>query len=125
MLVPILRCTRMADALAFHTGVLDFTCASVWPESGDPAYAVLKRGGFELHLSSHAGDGALGQAVAILVADVDAIAARIRARAPAAKPNSPVHLAPLNQTWGAREFYVDDPDGNTVRFIRRDDGRSF
>jgi uncharacterized glyoxalase superfamily protein PhnB len=23
---------------------------------------------------------------------------------------------PLDQTWGMREFYVHDPDGNTLRF---------
>lgn len=23
---------------------------------------------------------------------------------------------PVNQTWGMREFYVRDPDGNTLRF---------
>jgi hypothetical protein len=28
----------------------------------------------------------------------------------------PVHLAPLDQTWGTREVYVDDPDGNTLCF---------
>jgi hypothetical protein len=27
-----------------------------------------------------------------------------------------VHAAPVDQTWGTREFYVSDPDGNTLRF---------
>jgi hypothetical protein len=31
---------------------------------------------------------------------------------------SPVHSGPVNQTWGTREFYVDDPDGNTLRFTQ-------
>jgi len=30
-----------------------------------------------------------------------------------------VHQGPVDQTWGAREFYADDPSGNTVRFIQR------
>jgi hypothetical protein len=30
--------------------------------------------------------------------------------------DSPVHRGPLNQTWGIREFYVTDADGNTLRF---------
>jgi catechol 2,3-dioxygenase-like lactoylglutathione lyase family enzyme len=30
--------------------------------------------------------------------------------------NSAVHRGPVNQTWGVREFYVADPDGNTLRF---------
>jgi hypothetical protein len=29
-----------------------------------------------------------------------------------------VHEGPLDQTWGTREFYVDDPDGNTIRFVQ-------
>ena len=32
------------------------------------------------------------------------------------KKESPVHQEPLNQTWGMREFYVTDNDGNTLRF---------
>ena len=34
-------------------------------------------------------------------------------------PDAPgmVHEGPINQTWGTREFYVDDPDGNTLRFV--------
>jgi hypothetical protein len=32
------------------------------------------------------------------------------------KENSPVHEGPVNQTWGNREFYVTDEDGNTLRF---------
>lgn len=35
-------------------------------------------------------------------------------------PDSPqgVHEGPINQSWGTREFYVDDPDGNTLRFTQ-------
>jgi hypothetical protein len=32
------------------------------------------------------------------------------------KKESPVHQGPVAQTWGMREFYVNDPDGNTLRF---------
>jgi hypothetical protein len=34
-------------------------------------------------------------------------------------PEAPtmVHEGPIDQTWGTREFYVDDPDGNTLRFV--------
>ena len=74
-----------------------------------------------MHLSSHSGDGAYGQAVAVLVDDVDALFAAFAARGldPSAKPGSPVHRAPLEQSWGTREFYADDPSGNTLRFIQR------
>ncbi|WP_432327650.1 hypothetical protein ACRQ5D_30765 [Mucilaginibacter sp. P25] len=32
---------------------------------------------------------------------------------------SPVHQGPTDQTWGTREFYVTDTDGNTLRFCQR------
>lgn len=31
---------------------------------------------------------------------------------------SPVHQGPIDQTWDTREFYVDDPDGNTLAFTQ-------
>jgi len=30
-----------------------------------------------------------------------------------------VHLGPVDQTWGTREFYVTDLEGNTLRFMQR------
>jgi hypothetical protein len=32
------------------------------------------------------------------------------------RTESPVHTAPINQTWGLREFSVTDPDGNSLCF---------
>jgi uncharacterized glyoxalase superfamily protein PhnB len=29
-----------------------------------------------------------------------------------------IDLPPTDQTWGNREMYVSDPDGNSLRFIR-------
>jgi catechol 2,3-dioxygenase-like lactoylglutathione lyase family enzyme len=29
----------------------------------------------------------------------------------------PIELPPTDQTWGNREMYVNDPDGNSLRFI--------
>jgi hypothetical protein len=34
-----------------------------------------------------------------------------------------VHAGPIDQTWGTREFYVDDPDGNTLRFTQHEETR--
>ena len=111
----------MGEAVAFYTGILDFQLVETWPEAGDPAYSVLMRDGAELNLSSHSGDGVFGQAVAVLVEDIDTLFASFVARGldTSAKPESPVHQAPLDQSWGTREFYADDPSGNTLRFIQR------
>ena len=121
MIVPTVRVTDMARTVDFYTRVLDFAHAGTWPDMTDPCFTVLMRDGAELHLSSHGGDGVTGQAIAVLVPEVDALFAAFRARGldPSAKPQSPVHQGPTDQSWGTREFYADDPDGNTLRFIRR------
>lgn len=120
-LIPTVRCNDIAAAVGFYTGVLDFEHQGSWPESGDPAFAIVTREGHELHLSSHSGDGIAGQAIAVLVDDAEALFSRFVANGldTSARPDSPVHQAPLIQSWGTREFYVDDPAGNTLRFIQR------
>lgn len=119
-LIPTVRCSHIADSIAFYTDVLDFEDLEGEDGSGDPGFRVLVREGDLLFLSSHAGDGSFGQAVAILVDDVDGIVRKLRARGLETPDGrgSPVHEGPVDQTWGTREFYVDDPDGNTIRFIQ-------
>ena len=118
-IIPTVRCRRMATSVAFYTTVLDFECADR-SDDDDPSFNVLTRDGDELFLSSHRGDGEFGQAIAVLVDDVDALFQKFRARGlrTPGNPNSPVHEGPTDQTWGTREFYVDDPDGNTLRFTQ-------
>ena len=120
-LIPTVKCHDIAEAVEFYTGVLDFEHQGSWPESGNPAFAIVTRGGHELHLSSHSGDGIAGQAVAVLVDDVHILFHHFVSRGldRSAKAESPVHQAPLIQSWGTTEFYVDDPGGNTLRFIQR------
>ena len=79
---------------------------------------LLERDGAELMLTSLRGDQHAKIAVVIQVSKVDVIFREVKSRGwISAKKDSPVHQAPVNQTWGNREFYVDDPDGNTVRFV--------
>ena len=120
-IIPTVKCSAVARSVEFYTGVLDFEVRREWSELTDPGFAWLTRGGDVLHLSSHRGDGVFGQAIVIDVPEVDTLFARFRARGldPSRRAESPVHQGPLDQTWGTREFYVDDPDGNTLRFTRR------
>lgn len=120
-IVPLVRCSRMADSLAFYSGVLDFEVGGTAPDIEDPAFNVLTREGDTLFLSSHSGDGEFGQAVVVLTRDLDALFAALLKRGfqPPGRPGSPVHEAPLEQSWGTRELYVDDPDGNTLRFTQQ------
>lgn len=119
-IIPTLKSSDMKRSLTFYTGVLDFELRGRWPAEGDPAFAELARGADLLFLSSHSGDSAFGQAVVVTAPDIDALFAAFSARGldPSHKPDSPVHPGPLDQTWGTREFYADDPDGNTLRFTQ-------
>jgi catechol 2,3-dioxygenase-like lactoylglutathione lyase family enzyme len=119
-IIPTIRRKNMATSFAFYTKVLDFDCVE-YGGDGDPTSCLLMRGGSLLCLSSHAGDGEFGQAVMVLTDNVDAVfrSCRTRGLQTPGNPDAPtmVHEGPIDQTWGTREFYVDDPDGNTLRFV--------
>ena len=117
-IIPTIRCSRMAASIEFYTNVLDFECAGGAPDHGDPSFNVLAREGDRLFLSSHRGDGEFGQAIVVLTGDIDSLFRKFldRGLKTPGNPESPVHEGPTDQTWGTREFYVDDPDGNTLRF---------
>jgi len=119
-IIPTLRCRNIKKSLAFYTGILGFERVDGDDKLDDPSFSVLTRDGGTLFLSSHRGDGEFGTAVVITTDDIDALVRTFRARGlrTPGNPDAPqeVHEGPLNQTWGTREFYVDDPDGNTLRF---------
>ena len=121
-IIPTVRCRNMRVSLAFYTGVLDFEHVDGDDNLDDPSYSVLSRNGNQLILSSHRGDGRFGQAVVVTTEDedVDALFRKFRERGlhTPGNPEAPkmVHEGPIDQSWGTREFYVDDPDSNTLRF---------
>ena len=121
-IIPTVRCSRMAAAVDFYTRILDFECIEGEPDDEDPTFSVLRREGSVLFLSSHRGDGAFGQVVVVSTDDVDGVFRKFRARGlvTPGNPDAPaeVHEGPLDQTWGTREFYVTDSDGNTLRFTQ-------
>lgn len=121
-IIPTVRCSNMKASLAFYTRVLDFEHIGGDDSLADPSFSVLSRDGDQLFLSSHSGDGTFGQAVAITTTSVDALFHKLRSRGlrTPGNPDTPqeVHEGPIDQTWGTREFYVNDPDGNTLRFIQ-------
>ncbi len=123
-IIPTVRCRNMRKALTFYTTVLDFERVDGDEAVDDPSYSVLARGDGRLILSSHRGDGRVGQAVVVTTADVDGdfLTFRRRGLRTPGNPDAPehVHEGPLDQSWGTREFYVDDPDGNALRFTKSD-----
>ncbi len=120
-IIPTVRCRSMRTSLAFYTSVLDFERVDGDDDLDDPSFSVLSREGHQLILSSHGGDGSFGQAIAITTNDVNALFRKFRERGlnTPGDPNAPraVHEGPIDQSWGTREFYVDDPDCNTLRFV--------
>ena len=116
--VPILKVTGMPSALEFYARlgfVVDFQYAA---GPGGPWYAGVSLDGHQIHLSTFGGDSVRGAATYFYVDDIDALHRRFIAgglKTPG-KPDSPVEEAPVDQSWGMREFYVRDPDGNALRF---------
>jgi catechol 2,3-dioxygenase-like lactoylglutathione lyase family enzyme len=121
-IIPTVRCSNLRRSVAFYTDVLDFQYVEGDDDLADPAFCVLSREGSLLFLSSHRGDGAFGQAVVVTTDDVDGLFRKFLERG-LRTPGDPampqhVHEGPIDQSWGTREFYVDDPDGNTLRFMQ-------
>ncbi len=119
-IVPVIKSGDLERSVHFYTKVLDFE--RKWPgdEDREAANGVvdLVRDGAELQLSRHAGDGVFGSVNRVFVDDVDQRYETLRARGldTSQRPESPVHTAPVDQTWGLREFSVCDPDGNGLCF---------
>lgn len=114
-IVPILRCPNLKEAVAFYTTIFDFTLK--YPDEKDSDWVVtLINDEQELLLTSM--DGTPRTSVLVHVDDVDAVYRKCLERGLQVpnNPDSPVHDNPIDQTWGLREFYVNDPAGNTLRF---------
>jgi catechol 2,3-dioxygenase-like lactoylglutathione lyase family enzyme len=113
--IPVLHVRSSAAAEEFYCNRLGFRRQFAYrldEASPDPCYVGLTRDGVWLHVSSFSGDGVSGGVVSLVVDDVDALHAELVAK------GVPIDLRPTDQTWGNREMYVKDPDGNSIRFVR-------
>jgi catechol 2,3-dioxygenase-like lactoylglutathione lyase family enzyme len=109
---PVLRIFDEAKAREFYLGFLGFTVD--WEARFDdnaPIYMQVSRDNLVLHLSEHHGDGSPGSVVYVTMAGIDELHAELIGRH--YKYNRP---GILDQPWGMRELYVDDPFGNKIRF---------
>ena len=115
--IPILFCKNMSEAIHFYTRVLDFQLK--YPNATADDYVVdLIKDNAELMLTRLEGDQKPGINVYVRVTEVDTLFRKYidRGLVVPNNPDSPVHNGPINQSWGMREFYVNDPFGNTLRF---------
>jgi hypothetical protein len=107
----------MREAIHFFTNVLDFELK--FPNASAEDWVVdLINGEAELGLTVLEDDQKLGINVYVRVDEVDDLFRKYVSRGLMVpnNPDSPVHNGPIDQTWGTREFYVNDPSGNTLRF---------
>lgn len=119
-IVPVIKSSDLERSVRFYTEVLDFEWKRPDDKEGEKANGVahLVKDGAELLLSRHAGDGVFGSINRVFVDDVDERYATFGARGldTTLRPESPIHSAPVDQSWGLREFAVTDPDGNGLCF---------
>ena len=113
--IPVLHVTSSIAAEEFYCGRLGFAQTFAYRPFGgvDPCYMGLTRDDVELHVSSFSGDGVAGGAVFLGVEDVDALHNELKGNGVV------IDLEPTDQSWGNREMYVNDPDGNSIRFVHR------
>jgi uncharacterized glyoxalase superfamily protein PhnB len=116
-MIPIFKVRDIAKALRHYTEVLDFAIA----DPDDTAVIDLVNGDAVFQLTTYESDQLFGSVANVWVADVDALFAKYKSRGldTSGKENSPVEQGPLDQTWGTREFYVKDTDGNCLHFVQR------
>src|SRR5260370_932081 len=111
--IPVHHVSSAATAEEFYCDRLGFHQEFAYridDARSDPCYMGLTRDGVELHVSSFSGDGVYGGV--FLVEDVDALHEDLVAK------GIRITLKPTNQSWGNREMYVIDPDGNHIRFVQ-------
>ena len=118
-MIPLFRTRNMKEAIVFYTNILDFELSEPGASPNDWV-VLLANGDAELMLTSLEGDQKLGIAANVLVDNIDELFEKYKKRGldTSRKVDSPVHQGPIDQTWGTREFYVTDDDGNTLRFCK-------
>ncbi len=112
--IPVLHVSNSAAAEEFYCNKLGFTRLFEYqPDSArpDPRYIGLARDEATIHLSSFSGDGVAGGIAYIITDDLDTLYSEFIER------DAPVDLEPTEQSWGNREVYINDPDGNSLRFV--------
>ncbi|MGV3529744.1 MAG: VOC family protein [Flavisolibacter sp.] len=112
--IPVLRCRDLAASLRFYSNTLDF---QIRHDHTDNTLVLIKNGMAELLLSTE--EGAFRTRVMIRVENVDRAFENVVSKGHrTSEASSPAHRQPIDQDWGMRVFYVDDPDGNSIGFCQ-------
>ena len=116
-LFPMLSVADLDEAVAFYRDVLGAQETSRFPDK-DPVHLTLRVGASELGLGYVTGHTLHGRPqrpasghrieLCVYVDDVDAATEAARAA------GAPILVEPVDQAWGERVAYVEDPDGNLL-----------
>ena len=113
--IPLLHISDSLTAESFYCNTLGFKLAFIYrPHEGlqEPAFLGFTRDGVWLHASSFSGDGIAGNVASFVVESVDDLYQEFLAK------SATIDLVPTDQSWGNREMYMTDPDGNSLRFLQ-------
>lgn len=113
--IPVLHVSSSVAAEAFFCHQLGFTklfAFHIDDAKSDPCYMGFERDNAIIHASSFPGDGVAGGVVHFHVEDVDKLHLEF------VDKGVSIALEPTNQTWGSRELYIKDSDGNSLRFAQ-------
>ena len=113
--IPVFHVASSQVAEDFYCQKLGFECRFAYridDSKADPCYMGFCRDNTWIHVSSFSGDAVPGGVAYLIVDDVDEVHAELVTKGVSTE------LEPTDQTWGNRETYVKDPDGNSIRFIQ-------
>lgn len=112
--IPLLHVTDPVAAENFYCTQLGFEKSFDYRPFGEtgPCYMGLTRDNVRIHLSSFPEDGRPGNAVVLIVDNIDDLHQEYVSR------NVTIDLPPTDQSWGNREMYIKDADNNSIRFTQ-------
>jgi uncharacterized glyoxalase superfamily protein PhnB len=112
--IPLLHISNSISAENFYCNRLGFSKAFAYRPFGEtgPCYLGLVRDDVKIHLSSFPEDGKPGNAIVLIVDDVDALHKEFVSK------GVEIDLNPTDQSWGNREMYIKDADNNSIRFTQ-------
>ncbi len=112
--IPLLHISNATLAENFYCSQLGFKRTFIYQPFGEtgPSYLGLTRDDVIIHLSSFPEDGKAGNAVVLIVDNVDSLYNEFVAK------DVQIDLVPTDQSWRNREMYIKDMDSNSIRFTQ-------
>jgi catechol 2,3-dioxygenase-like lactoylglutathione lyase family enzyme len=112
--IPILHVSDPVAAEKFYCNQLGFKKTFSYCPFGEagPYYLGITRDDIRVHLSSFPGDGVAGNAVVLVVDNIDTLHDEFVSK------KVKIDLPPTDQSWGNREMYINDADNNSIRFTQ-------